>query len=100
LKSNCRKRIDDAVINHPSRWGKVLEIALLEKENTTDEITFLQSAFAVHTNYPPNLKVAEAILAGDAFIPMAIACLLDKKVKLSEIDTFLSEAVELFDITV
>ncbi len=100
MKSNCRNRIQEAANNHPPRWEKVLEIALLEEEHSSDELIFLQSAFAAHTSYPPNLEVAEAILAGDAFIPMAIACLLDKKIKLSEIDTFLSEAVELFDITV
>ncbi len=97
MKSDCRDRIQEAVENHPPRWKKVLEIALLEEEHSSDELIFLQSAFAAHTSYPPDLEVAEAILAGDAFIPMAIACLLDKKVKLSEIDTFLAETVEMFE---
>ena len=97
MKNNCRKRIQGAVKNHPARWSEVLEIALFEEENSSDETIFLQSAFSVHANHPPSLEVAEAILAGDAFIPMAIACLLDRKVKLSEIDMFLSEAAEMVE---
>lgn len=99
-------RVKDAALNRirkqtadlPERWREVLENALINSEYSTEAELLIQSAFAVHKKYPSTMEPAEAILAGDAFIPMAIESLLDNNCSLEEIEQFLNRAVELCSI--
>ena len=99
LENNCKKKIIQSVKDHPERWRKVLEIALLDGEFSSEEEQFLNSALAIHNNYSEDLAIAESVLAGDAFIPMAIECLLDSKKEICDIESFLQEAVKQIDIS-
>ncbi len=91
------KRIREQTADLPERWREVLENALLSTDSFTEAELFLQSALAVHKNYPSNMEPAEAILAGDAFIPMAIESMLDTNCSLEELEQFLKNAVCAFD---
>lgn len=97
MKDAALKRIHDETTDLPLRWREVLESALLNTEFSTEAELFIQSALAVHTEYPPGLEPAEAILAGDAFIPMAIESMLDNNFPLAEIEELLGRVVGKFD---
>ncbi len=97
MKSKAITRINREVEDLPKRWNEVLVSSLLDSEFSTESELFIQSAFAVHSNYPSHLEAAEAILAGDAFIPMAVESMLDANDSLEEIKKFLNRAVELID---
>ncbi len=97
VKDTALNRIRKQTTDLPERWLEVLENALLNDDFSTEAELLIQSAFAVHKKYPCTMEPAEAILAGDAFIPMAIESLLDDNCSLKEIEMFLSRAVELFD---
>ena len=90
-------RIRKQTTDLPERWREVLENALLSADSSTEAELLLQSALAVHTKYPSTMEPAEAILAGDAFIPMAIESMLDTNCSLEELEQFLKNAVCSFD---
>jgi len=97
MKDKARNRIRTETAGLPERWREVLETALRSSDFSTEAELLLQSAVAVHSRYPENMEPAEAILAGDAFIPMAIQSMLDSDLSLEEIDEQLRIAAELFD---
>ncbi len=97
MKEEALTRINNATADLPERWREVLKNALLNKEFSTEAELLIQSALAVHTKYPPGLEPAEAILAGDAFIPMAIESMLDNNLPLAEIEELLGRVVGKFD---
>lgn len=97
MREATLKRIDNATTDLPERWQKVLKDALLDTDFSTEAELLIQSALAVHSKYPSNMKPAEAILAGDAFIPMAIESMLDSNCSLEEIEQFLEKVVCVFD---
>lgn len=97
VQDTALKRIRKQTTDLPERWREVLENALINSEFSTEAELLIQSAFAVHTKYPSTMEPAEAILAGDAFIPMAVESLLDNNSSLEEIEQFLARTVELFE---
>ncbi|MCK5034753.1 MAG: hypothetical protein KAS73_02590 [Candidatus Sabulitectum sp.] len=97
VKAAALKRISNGTVDLPERWREVLESALLNADFATEAELIFQSALAVHKNYPSNMEPAEAILAGDAFIPMAIESMLDSNCSLEELEQFLKNAVCFFD---
>ncbi|MCD6588544.1 MAG: hypothetical protein J7K88_08340 [Candidatus Fermentibacteraceae bacterium] len=96
-KDEAHNRINRGTAGLPPRWRKVLDSSLLSAEFPNEAELLIRSALAVHRKYPPDMEPAEAILAGDAFIPMAIESMLDTNCSLEEIDRFLVRAIELFD---
>lgn len=96
MRKEALRRISNETTDLPERWREVLESALLNSEFSTEAELFIQSALAVHTKYPSDMEPAEAILAGDAFIPMAIKSMLDNGLPLSEIEKHLERVVGLF----
>ncbi len=92
-----KKRIDSETEGLPARWREVLYSALLNTEHPTDAELCIQSALAVHSKYPADMEPAEAILAGDALIPLAVESMLDKDYPLEEIEAFLKRAAKLFN---
>ncbi|MCK5132119.1 MAG: hypothetical protein KAR40_08215 [Candidatus Sabulitectum sp.] len=97
MRKEALRRISIETTDLPERWREVLHSALLNSEFSTEAELFIQSALAVHTKYPSDMEPAEAILAGDAFIPMAIESMLDNELPLSEIEKHLERVVGLFD---
>lgn len=97
MKDSAVKRIGAETTDLPERWREVLQGALLSTEFSSEAELLIQSALAVHTRYPANLEPAEAILAGDAYIPMAVESMLQGNCTLAELEKFLSTAVGLFD---
>ncbi|MCK5784954.1 MAG: hypothetical protein KAH54_00190 [Candidatus Sabulitectum sp.] len=97
MREEALRRIQALPDDLPERWREVLESALLNSEFSTEAELFIQSALAVHTEYPRGLEPAEAILAGDAFIPMAIESMLDNNQSTAEIEEFLARVACLFD---
>lgn len=97
VKDAALKRIRKQTTDLPEGWREVLENALLNREYPTEAELFMQSALAVHKNYPPDMEPAEAILAGDAFIPMAIESMLDNNYSLEELKQFLKNAARSFE---
>lgn len=96
-KDAALKRIRKQTTDLPERWREVLEDALLNADFPSEAELLIQSALAVHKNYPANMEPAEAILAGDAFIPMAIESMLDNNLPLAEIEEFLGRVARKFD---
>ena len=96
MREEALRRIQAIPGDLPERWREVLENALLNSEFSTEAELLIQSALAVHTEYPRDLEPAEAILAGDAFIPMAIESMLDNNQSTAEIEEFLSRVACLF----
>ncbi len=97
VKDAALKRISNGTVDLPERWREVLESALLNENFSTEAELFIESALAAHKNYPSNMEPAEAILAGDAFIPMAIESMLDGNCSLEELEQFLKNAACSFD---
>jgi len=97
VKDAALRRISNGTVDLPERWREVLEKALLNTEYPTEAELLMQSALVIHTKYPPDMEPAEAILAGDAFIPMAIESMLDSNCSLEELEQFLKNAVCFFD---
>lgn len=97
VRDAALKRINDATTDLPERWREVLENTLLNADFSTEAELLIQSALAAHKNYPSNMEPAEAILAGDAFIPMAIESMLDSNCSLEELEQFLKNAACSFD---
>ncbi|RKZ00921.1 hypothetical protein DRQ21_11625 [Candidatus Fermentibacteria bacterium] len=97
MKQQALNRIRTETAGLPERWREVLETALKSTDFSTEAELLLQSALTVHSRYPEDMEPAEAILAGDAFIPMAVESMLDTNCSLEEIDRFLVRATELFD---
>ncbi|GEM_PF-1287512 len=96
MKVKALNRIRTETAGLPERWKEVLEIALKNSDFSNEAELLLQSALAVHSRYPEDMEPAEAILVGDAFIPMAIQSMLDNNLSLEEIDEQLRAAAELF----
>ncbi|PIE53627.1 hypothetical protein CSA37_00230 [Candidatus Fermentibacteria bacterium] len=94
MKEETLARIDAATEGLPKRWREVLHQTLLEGEFETEAHRLLESARTVHEEPPPDMETAESILAGDAFIPMAVQVLAEAGVSLKEIDAILLSAVE------
>jgi len=92
MKEESLQRIRTATEDLPSRWREILEKALLNGEFRNEAERLLRSSLAIHENHPPGMEPAEAILAGDAFIPMAVAVLVEERVPLEDIRTILLEA--------
>lgn len=84
-------RIQRATADLPERWKTVLEEALLKGEFNGEADRLLKSAVSIHRNHSPKMETAESILAGDAFIPMAVSVLLESGVPLEEIERILTE---------
>jgi len=84
------ERINRDTADLPERWRDVLMLAVLEGEFCSEADRLLESAIAAHSCHPPEMETAEAILAGDAFFPMAVETLLDEDVPLKEIDELLA----------
>ncbi|MCD4708878.1 MAG: hypothetical protein K8S62_14190 [Candidatus Sabulitectum sp.] len=97
MREEALARISRATADLPERWREVLENTLLNAEFPSEAELLIQSALAVHANYPPGTEPAEAILAGDAFTPMAIESMLDNNLSLAEIEEFLCRVAKLFD---
>ena len=97
ITEELKKKIDSETQDLPARWREVLYNALLKTEHATDAELCMQSALAVHSSYPADMEPAEAILAGDALIPLAIESMLDKDYPLEEIEAFLKRAAEMFN---
>lgn len=97
MREEAVNRIHRETADLPERWQDVLKSALLDSEFPTEADLLIESAVAVHSKYPAHMEPAEAILAGDAFIPMAIESLLDTGASPDEIEEFLSKAVGKFD---
>lgn len=97
MREAVRERINRETADLPERWGEVLKDSLIKGDFSTEAEFLLKSAVAAHTAYPPQMDAAESILAGDAFIPMAIESMLENNRSLEEIERFLSEAVELIN---
>ncbi|MCP4648153.1 MAG: hypothetical protein GY852_10560 [bacterium] len=96
MREDALNRIGKDTAGLPERWREVLMQCLSEANFESEAELLIKSALAVHANYPPNMEPAEAILAGDAFIPMSLESLLESN-SLAEIDLFLSRAVGKFD---
>lgn len=64
--------IESETADLPPRWRTVLMEALLPGDFDDEAERLLASAIAVHRTFPQGMKTAEAILAGDAYIPMAV----------------------------
>lgn len=96
-----RKETIDRIVRDtadlPERWREVLQIALLDGDFKSEAHRLIQSAETIHSHNSSEMDTAESILAGDAFIPMAVEILLDNGVPLEEIDSFLAEAAGKFD---
>lgn len=97
MRDTVLKRIERETVDLPERWSEVLKNSLVKGVFATEAELFLKSAITAHSSYPPEMDPAESILAGDAFIPMAIESMLDKNNSLAEIEQFLSKAIELVD---
>lgn len=67
-----RKIIEAETADLPPRWRRVLMEALLPGDYDNEAERLLDSAVSVHRCFPEDMEIAEAILAGDAYIPMAI----------------------------
>ncbi|HOP27774.1 MAG TPA: hypothetical protein PLM22_11640 [Candidatus Sabulitectum sp.] len=67
-----RKIIEAETADLPPRWRRVLMEALLPGDYDNEAERLLDSAVSVHRCFPEDMETAEAILAGDAYIPMAI----------------------------
>ena len=91
MRDDTLKRIERATIDLPARWREILEAALLKGEFRGEAERLLQSALNIHENLSPDLKTAESILAGDAYIPMAVSVLLDNGTSPVEIERLLKE---------
>ena len=96
-RDNVKKKIDAATTDLPERWREVLHNALLKTEFSNEADLCIQSALAVHSKYPAGMEPAEAILAGDALIPMAVESMLDNDCQLEEIEAFLKQVTKLFN---
>ena len=97
MRDTLLKRIDRETADLPERWREVLKKSLIQGEFSTEAELLLKSALAAHTAYPPQMDPAESILAGDAFIPMAIKSMLNNNCSIEEVEQFLSRAVGLVD---
>ena len=84
--------IKESTDDLPPEWRSILEKALLHGEFGNEAERLLQSSLAVHENHLPEMETAQSILAGDAFIPMAVEALLEQEVSLEEIKAVLSRA--------
>ena len=96
VRDSAIKRINHETTDLPERWRDLLHSALLKTEYKTEAELCIQSALSVHSRYPADMEPAEAILAGDALIPMAVESMLDNDCPLEEIEAFLSRATEIF----
>jgi hypothetical protein len=83
------ERINRETVGLPERWREVLITALADSDCSSEAELFLQSALSVHKTFPTNLEPAEAILAGDAFVPLAVQAMLDNNISLDDIDEHL-----------
>lgn len=66
-------KIDRLTEDHPRRWREILRKTLLEGSFPSEAHRLAESALALHSSPPADLEPAEAILAGDAFLSMAMA---------------------------
>ncbi len=97
MRSETLSRIDRATADLPERWRNILHETLLEGSFDNEAHRLIASALSVHRSHPPGMETAEAILAGDAFIPMAVETLLEQGVSLADVEEFLAEAIRKFD---
>lgn len=97
MRTETLARIDLVTADLPERWRNILHETLLEGSFIDEAHRLIASALAVHRNHPPGMETAEAILAGDAFIPMAVQALLEQGVSLPDMEKFLAEAIRKFD---
>ncbi len=95
MRSETLSRIDEATADLPERWRSILHETLLEGSFIDEPHRLMASALAVHRDHPPGMETAEAILAGDAFIPMAVQTLLEQGVSFGY-RKFLAEAIRKF----
>lgn len=91
MREDTLERIRKSTYGLPERWREVLAKALLKGEFHNESSRLLSSAVAVHSDPPGEMEIAESILAGDAFIPMAVEVLLEEGASLEEIRRVLSE---------
>jgi len=84
--------IDKSTADLPPRWRQVLKGALLPGNFRNEADRLLRSSLAIHQRHSPEMEIAESILAGDTYIPMAVEVLLEHGVSLDEIRNLLSEA--------
>ncbi len=97
VRDSALNRVNHETKDLPERWREVLHSALLKTEFSDEADLCIQSALAVHSKYPADMEPAEAILAGDALIPMAVESLLDNDCPLEEIEAFLRQATKIFN---
>lgn len=90
-------RISSVSPDIPDRFRTVLETALLDRDDLSEAVLLLESALAVHRNPPGGLLPAEAVLAGDAFVPMAVQAMLERGMPIREIDSLLEEFIQELD---
>lgn len=93
MREKTLERIDRDTEDLPDRWREVLHEALLEGDFSTEAHRLLESAIEAHGNPPSSMATAESILAGDAFIPMAVEAMTDAGVPLEEMDRILAEMI-------
>lgn len=96
MRETTLKKIELDTRDLPERWTEVLHEALLRGGFNTEARRLLDSALEAHRNPPETMETAESILAGDAFIPMAVEVLANTGVPLEEIDSILAEATSRF----
>ncbi len=93
MREETLERINRDTEGFPDRWREVLQEALLEGDFKTEAHRLLESAVKAHRNPPSRMETAESILAGDAFIPMAVEAMTDAGVPLEEMDRILAEMI-------
>lgn len=86
------ERIRESTGDLPLRWREVLIKALLPGEFENEADRLLRSSLAIHENQSLEMEPAESILAGDAYIPMAVSALIEDGLSLEEIKAVLSQA--------
>lgn len=92
MREETMERIKESTGDLPPRWREVLEKALLSGEFENEAERLLSSSLAIHEKLSSEMEPAESILAGDAYIPMAVKALIEDGVSLEEIQKVLSKA--------
>jgi hypothetical protein len=92
MREETIERIRVSTGDLPVRWREVLEKALLHGEFENEAERLLRSSLSIHERHSPEMETAESILAGDAYIPMAVKTLVEDGISLEEIKAVLSKA--------